>query len=68
MSYKVDYYTLALMDDGTNGNILQEHGTVYTDAPIEQIPTILNDHLQDKKRMGVVKTIIKVEGECIGFD
>lgn len=65
MSYKVDYYTLALMKDGTAGNIKQGTGTVYTDNDIELIPLTLNEHLRSKKRIGVVTKIEEVEGECI---
>lgn len=65
MVYKVDYYTLALMSDGTNGNINMGNGTAYMQAPIEKIPTLLNDHLDSKKRMAVVTNIKKVDGECI---
>jgi hypothetical protein len=66
MAYKVKYYKLALMKDGTNGNINQGQGVIFTDAPIEQIPTILNDHLQEKKRIGVITNIESISGECIG--
>ena len=65
MVYKVDYYTLALMSDGTNGNINMGNGTAYMQAPIEKIPILLNDHLYSKKRMAVVTNIKKVDGECI---
>ena len=66
MSYKVDYYTLSLMPDGEHGNIKQGAGTIYTDSPIETIPTILNDHLRKKKRVGIIENIKDVIGECIG--
>ena len=63
--YKVNYYTLALMTDGTNGNINMGNGIAYMQAPIEKIPTLLNDYLDTKKRIGIVTEIKKVEGECI---
>jgi hypothetical protein len=66
--YKVNYYTLALMTDGTNGNINMGNGIAYMQAPIEKIPTLLNDHLDGKKRIGIVTEIKKVEGECIIAD
>jgi len=66
--YKVNYYTLALMNDGTNGNINMGNGIAYMQAPIEKIPTLLNDHLDSKKRIGIVTEIKKVEGECIISD
>lgn len=68
MVYKVEYYTLALMSDGTNGNINMGNGVAYMQMPIEKIPTILNDHLDSKKRIGVVTNIKKVAGECIIMD
>ena len=66
--YKVNYYTLALMTDGTNGNINMGNGIAYMQAPIEKIPTLLNDHLDSKKRIGIVTKIKKVKGECIIAD
>ena len=65
MSYKVSYYKLALMDDGTTGNIRQGSGIAYTDKPIEKIPESLNKHLKDKKRIAVIQEIVKVEGWCL---
>ena len=68
MSYIVDYYTLALMKDGTNGNIKMETGKVFTDSPIELIPEHLNDFLHEKKRIGVVTNIKYQKGNCIGYN
>jgi hypothetical protein len=39
MSYKVEFDTVAIMSDGTTGNIRQESGHIYTDLSIEDIPT-----------------------------
>jgi hypothetical protein len=66
--YKVKYYTLALMADGTNGNINMGNGVAYMQMNIEDIPKLLNDHLDSKKRMGVVTNIEKIDGECIVVD
>ncbi len=66
--YKVNYYTLALMPDGTSGNINMGNGTAYMEAPIEKIPILLDDHLSSKKRIGIITEIKKIEGECIIAD
>lgn len=65
MSYKVDYNTLAIMEDKTVGKVSQGYGTVYTDTPIPKITELLNKHLACKKRVGIVTSIEKVKGECI---
>jgi len=65
MSYKVNYYTLAIMKDETLGNIKQEAGHVFTDYEIELIPEKLNEHLKPKKRIGVITKIEDVKGVCI---
>lgn len=63
--YKVNYYTLAIMPDGTNGNLNMGSGIAYMQAPIEKIPSLLNKHLESKERIGVATEIRKIEGECI---
>lgn len=65
MSYKVNYYTLAIMNDGRTGNIKQDTGHFFTDKPIEDIPTIINDKLMPKKQVAVVVKIEDVKGFCI---
>ncbi len=65
MSYKVNYYTLVKTEDGRTGNIKQESGHFFTDNKIEEIPKILNDYLEAKKRVGVVTKIEDVKGACI---
>lgn len=67
MSYKVEYYKLALMGDGTHGNIIQGSGTAYTDEPIERIPTLINDYLKKENRVSVVTNIERVKGKCLGY-
>lgn len=71
MSYKVNYYTLAILKDGTIGNILQYRGHVFTDLPIEKIPSSLDEMLGkgDKhKYVGVIENIEDVGGQCLSPD
>jgi len=65
MIYRVTYYTLAIMPDGTNGNVKQGHGIAYINNVISNIPDILNRHLAPKKLTGVILSIEKTEGEII---
>lgn len=65
MSYKVDYYTLARMDDGRIGNMRQSVGHFFTDLNIEEIPTAINRHLEMKKQVAVIVKIEDVKGICI---
>jgi hypothetical protein len=65
MAHKVEYQTLAIMKDGTFGNINQGNGTIYTDAFIEQIPNLLNEYLVPKKLIGIIKKIESVKGNCL---
>ena len=65
MSYKVSYYTLAIMNDGGYGNIKQETGHVFTDTEIKDIPEHLNKFLEPKKRIGVIEKIEDLKGKCI---
>lgn len=65
MSYKVNYYTLSIMEDSSIGNIKQGNGHFFTDAKIEKIPIILNDYLKPKKKIGVIEKIEDVKGICL---
>lgn len=65
MSYKVNYYTLALMPDGKAGNIRQSAGHVFTDRDIADIPAALNEYLKIKEQVGIIEKIEKVGGACI---
>lgn len=65
MSYKVKYYTLAIMPDGTPGNIKQGGGQFFTDAAINDIPQMLNKYLEQKKLIGVIESINNVQGFCL---
>lgn len=57
MSYKVNYYTLAKIADGRVGNVEQDRGHFFTDSKIEDIPKILNDYLEPKKKIGIIDKI-----------
>ena len=65
MSYKVDYYTLAIMDDGSNGNIKMGDGTIYTGKNLAAIPVLLDEYLKNSKLSSVITSIVKVDGECL---
>ena len=65
MSYKVEYQTLAIMNNGRTGNINQGNGVVYTDTNIAAIPVALDKHLEAKKLVGVITDITKLKGVCI---
>lgn len=65
MSYKVNYYTLAKMNDGKNGNIIQDTNHFFTDLKIEDIPKKLNEYLEPKKQIGVIEKIENVKGICL---
>ena len=65
MAYKVNYYKLAKMKDGSIGNIPQGHGVVYTDSEIKIIEFVINKRLEEKKQICVVQSIEKIEGSCI---
>lgn len=63
--YKVEYFTLALMDDETTGNIQQECGVCYTDLELLDVERELNRYLKTKRRCGVVTRVEKVKGHVI---
>ena len=65
MIYKVTYYTLAIMQDGSIGNVKQGYGIAYIDNVISNIPDILNRHLAPKKLVANILEIQKTEGEII---
>ena len=65
MSYQVNYYTLALMQDQSVGNIAQTTGVMFTDTDIEKIPELLNSHLANKKLTSVITKIEYIKGKCI---
>lgn len=62
MAYKVEYYTLAKLNDGGIGNVLQTKGTCYTGSPISEIEHKLNEQLDEKKQICVIEKIETVTG------
>jgi hypothetical protein len=62
MSYKVDFYTLAKMNDEETGNIRQSTGHCFTDAEIDEIPSVLNKYLEPKKQVAVILKIENLNG------
>lgn len=64
--YRVDYYTLAVCQDGTVGNIKQYSDTWYTDQNIEVIPEelqrVINIIKGSDKYVPVITSINKIEG------
>lgn len=63
--YKVEYFTLALMEDGTSGNIHQGRGVCYTDLELADVESALNRYLKTRRRCGVVTRVEKVDGHVI---
>lgn len=64
--YKVDYYTLAVCNDGSTGNIIQYTDVWYTEQKIEVIPKelqrIINLGKGADKYVPVITNIEKIEG------
>jgi hypothetical protein len=62
MSYKVKYYTLAKMDDGSIGNVRQSGGEFYTDIDLAHIQTRIDGKLESKKQVAIITNIEKKKG------
>lgn len=64
--YRVDYYTLAVCQDGTIGNVKQYSDTWYTDQEIDAIPKelqrVVNIIRGEWKYIPVITSINKIEG------
>lgn len=64
--YRVDYYTLAVCQDGTVGNVRQYSDVWYTDQEIEVIPKelqrVVNIIKGADKYVSVIQSINKIEG------
>lgn len=64
--HKVDYYTLAVCNDGSTGNIIQYTDVWYTEQKIEVIPKelqrIINLRKGADKYVPVITNIEKIEG------
>lgn len=65
MAYKVTYNTVAIMNNGTYGNISQGKGVIYTDADISEIETAINEYLQPSKRVAIIEKIETVQGSLL---
>lgn len=64
--YRVDYYTLAVCNDGTTGNVMQYQDTWYTDQSIDVIPKelqrVVNIRKGADKYVPVIESINKIKG------
>lgn len=64
--YRVDYYTLAVCQDGTAGNVKQYSDVWYTDQEIDVIPKelkrVINIRKGEGKYVPVITSINKIEG------
>lgn len=65
--YKVKYTKLALMPDGSKGNISQGNDIAYMQCNISEIDAILSFNLKrnEKKYHPVIKSIEKIEGQIV---
>ena len=63
--YKVKYTKLAIMKDGTIGNISQGGDTAYMDCGLKNIEALLTNDLLDKKRCPVINNIEKINGHVV---
>lgn len=65
MTFRVNYETLAKMEDGHLGNIIQSSGHFFSDEKIENLNNILNKFLESKKQVGIIKEIKDLGGRCL---
>lgn len=65
MLYKVYYSTVAILQDGTIGNLKQGGNTLFTNHPIEEIQGVINDFLKPKKLVAVIHSIERLSGHVI---
>lgn len=67
--YRVDYYTLAVCQDGTVGNVRQYSDVWYTDQEIDVIPKelqrVINIRKGEGKYVPVITSINKIGGHLI---
>ena len=62
--YKVKYYTVAELNDGSRGNIEQFRDIYYTDHNIENIPMALQnnvDRMYYKRKNRFMSIILEIE-------
>lgn len=45
--YQVDFYTLAIMPNGSAGNVRQAVHRIYSDRPLPEMEKAINAHLRD---------------------
>lgn len=65
--YKVNYYTLGKMQDGSVGNIKQFDNVWYTEQEIEIMQTELQrvvDIMYNDKYQPVIVSIERIKGHC----
>lgn len=65
--YKVNYYTLCKMQDGSVGNIKQFDNVWYTEQEIEIMQTELQrvvDIMYNDKYQPVIMSIERIKGHC----
>lgn len=62
MTYKVEFYTLSKMKDGSIGNCIQNRGVCYTELSISEIQIKLNEHLVKKNQISVIEKIQTITG------
>lgn len=67
--YEIQYTKLALMKDGSPGNVIQGHDVAYMDCEIEHIEARLRNELKNEKRSHkyypIVDKIMKIPGHIV---
>lgn len=58
--YRVKFNKLAIMPDGSTGNISQGADICYTDSPCGALENTINSHL--KKQVCVIEEVVNVRG------
>ena len=56
------YFTLAILKDGTVGNVKQSTGQFVTDLTLSQIEDALNKVFEDKKQKAFITEVKEVKG------
>lgn len=65
--FKVGYDTVAIMPDGSTGNLSQGKGIAYMQCELKEIDNTLKDYLGDRENPlhPIVGNIERVEGEIV---
>ena len=65
--YKVEYDTVAIMPDGTKGNVSQGKGIAYMKCSLTAMSDILRAHLEEgeKPLSPIVVKIDMIQGEIV---